>query len=97
LAVSPNRPSPTQIEFVKDKKTKEPFNPKLGISTLIQTTALSPEYGFAIYPGSGTADGVRGDHVLLAPPYNTNKDEIILIATLTEKAIKAVFAKIASP
>jgi adenosylmethionine-8-amino-7-oxononanoate aminotransferase len=85
-----------QIEFVKDKKTKEPFDPKLGIATRVQNAALSPEYGFAIYPGTGTVDGVRGDHVLLAPPYNTNKDEIILIASLTEKVIKDVFAKITS-
>jgi adenosylmethionine-8-amino-7-oxononanoate aminotransferase len=68
----------------------------LGIATRVQNAALSPEYGFAIYPGTGTVDGVRGDHVLLAPPYNTNKDEIILIASLTEKVIKHIFAKITS-
>ena len=31
--------------------------------------------GLSIYPGSGTADGVRGDHVLIAPPYNASDDE----------------------
>jgi len=38
------------------------------------------DLGLACYPSGGTIDGVLGDHVLLAPPYliNTNQiDEIV--------------------
>ena len=36
--------------------------------------------GLCVYPMGGTIDGVRGDHVLLAPPYivrETELDEIV--------------------
>ncbi|KAL1860944.1 putative secondary metabolism biosynthetic enzyme [Paecilomyces lecythidis] len=79
------------IEFVKDRTTKEPFDPKLGIASRIQDLALQPQYGISLYAGSGTVDGIRGDHILIAPPYNTNRDEIILIATVAAKVIQEVF------
>lgn len=40
-----------------------------------------------VYPSPGCADGTRGDHVLLAPPYNVLADEIDLIV---EKLAQAV-------
>ncbi|KAL1979524.1 hypothetical protein VTN96DRAFT_5667 [Rasamsonia emersonii] len=84
------------IEFVKDKKTKEPFDPKLGVSARVQNTALEPAYGISLYAGAGTVDGVRGDHILIAPPYNTTKEEIELIASLTQRVIEDVFSKIST-
>ena len=36
--------------------------------------------GLCVYPMGGTIDGVRGDHVLLAPPFivrETELDEIV--------------------
>ena len=35
--------------------------------------------GLACYPGGGTIDGVRGDHILLAPPYIVTPAEIDLL------------------
>jgi adenosylmethionine-8-amino-7-oxononanoate aminotransferase len=34
------------------------------------------EHGLMCYPGSGTADGMRGDHILLAPPFNVNAGHV---------------------
>ncbi|KAK2751105.1 hypothetical protein FQN57_000180 [Myotisia sp. PD_48] len=79
------------IEFVKDKSSKEPFDPKLAVGTLVQNTALTPKYSFSIYGGSGTKDGKTGDHVLLAPMYNSTRDEIETIAQLTRDVINDVF------
>ncbi|KAJ9297204.1 hypothetical protein DTO271G3_4497 [Paecilomyces variotii] len=79
------------IEFVKDKTTKEPFDSKLGVASRIQNLALQPQYGISLYAGSGTVDGVCGDHILIAPPYNTNKDEIEIIADVAAKVIEEVF------
>jgi adenosylmethionine-8-amino-7-oxononanoate aminotransferase len=37
---------------------------------------------------SGTADGKMGDHVLLAPPYIINEDEIHSVTTLLAESIE---------
>ncbi|KAI2024666.1 hypothetical protein LOZ03_006368 [Ophidiomyces ophidiicola] len=84
------------IEFVQDKATKEPFDPKLAVGNRVQNTALTPKYSFSIYAGGGTADGKRGDHVLLAPPYNITPDEVELIARLTAAVIEDVFTEVNS-
>ncbi|HXZ38160.1 MAG TPA: aminotransferase class III-fold pyridoxal phosphate-dependent enzyme, partial [Thermodesulfobacteriota bacterium] len=75
------------IEFVKDKRTKEPFDPKLKLNGLIGSGAF--EKGLITYPGGGGADGIRGDHILLAPPLIISKEQIdelvrILDQTFTE-------------
>lgn len=53
------------IELVSDKANKTPAYP--AIAAVIKNKAM--EKGLIIYPGSGTADGVSGAHVLLAPPF----------------------------
>lgn len=75
------------VEFVRDKKTKEPFPVSLGIAEKITVTLL--KHGIVVYPGTGGADGENGDHFLLAPPLILTKDqadEIIagLVAGFTE-------------
>jgi len=75
------------IEFVKDKKTKETFDPKLKLNGLIGNRAF--EKGLITYPGGGGADGIRGDHILLAPPLIITEEQIndlvgILDQTFTE-------------
>ncbi|PGH03179.1 hypothetical protein GX51_04214 [Blastomyces parvus] len=82
------------IEFVKDKATKEPFDLSLGIATKIQQTSMTPKYSFSLYAGNGTADGVRGDHVLLAPAYTSTEQDIRTIADLTIGVIEDVFASL---
>ena len=46
--------------------------------------------GLLIYPMGGTVDGVRGDHVLLAPPFICTEAEIDEIAGRLAEAIDAV-------
>ena len=55
------------LELVKDRDTKSPFDPALGIHKKVKNNAF--EQGLVCYPGGGTIDGTRGDHVLLAPPF----------------------------
>lgn len=55
---------------------------------------MDPEFAISLYAASGTADGTRGDHVLLAPPYNVTKEEIDLIVERTGRVIESVFARI---
>ncbi|EEP78091.1 hypothetical protein UREG_02940 [Uncinocarpus reesii 1704] len=82
------------IEFVKDKATKEPFDPQLAVGVRVQNTALTPKYSFSIYAGGGTMDGKRGDHVLLAPAYNVTENDIETISRLTAAVIQDVFQDI---
>ena len=55
------------LELVADRETKRSFEPDLMIHARLKRNAL--DCGLICYPTGGTADGVRGDHVLLAPPY----------------------------
>ena len=55
------------IELVADRTSKAPFDPSLQLHARIKKKAL--ETGLLCYPMGGTLDGVRGDHVLLAPPF----------------------------
>ena len=48
-------------------RTKEPFDPKRKLNAKIKREAMAR--GLLVYPAGGTIDGVRGDHVLLAPPF----------------------------
>ncbi|WP_380057405.1 aspartate aminotransferase family protein [Falsihalocynthiibacter sp. SS001] len=66
------------LEIVKDRETKEPFAPEEAKNKLLKKAAF--EAGLLCYPMGGTIDGVRGDHILLAPPFileDSHIDEII--------------------
>ncbi|MCP5372585.1 MAG: aspartate aminotransferase family protein [Hyphomicrobiales bacterium] len=62
------------VELVADRDSKEPFDPKLGLHKRIKAAAM--DRGLICYPGGGTADGVRGDHILLAPPFIVEAGDI---------------------
>jgi adenosylmethionine-8-amino-7-oxononanoate aminotransferase len=77
------------IELVADRDTKAPFDPSEGVAGRIKKAAFAE--GLICYPMSGTIDGRRGDHILLAPPFiieDTQLDE------LTDKLTAAISAVI---
>ena len=55
------------IELVEDRATKKPFDPAKKVNARLKKEALNA--GLMCYPMGGTLDGVRGDHVLFAPPF----------------------------
>ncbi|MFQ6777258.1 aspartate aminotransferase family protein [Cereibacter sphaeroides] len=66
------------IELVADRETKEPFDPARKLHARIKAEAFAG--GLICYPMGGTLDGVRGDHILLAPPFiisNAELDELV--------------------
>ncbi len=77
------------IEFVEDRLTKQPFDAHLRKSAQFKSAAM--ELGLLCYPGSGTADGTVGDHVLVAPPYIITAEQIELIADKVAEAAALVF------
>ena len=78
------------IELVADRATKEPFDPALRIHARVKARAM--EQGLICYPAGGTVDGVRGDHVLLAPPFIVTDDEVAEIVARLGDAIDAAVA-----
>lgn len=61
------------MEFVRDKKTKEPFPIGQGVAEKVTQKLI--KHGVIVYPGTGNADGENGDQFLLAPPLNITKDQ----------------------
>jgi hypothetical protein len=78
------------VELVADRGTKEPFDPQRKVHSRIKSEAMAR--GLMVYPMGGTADGARGDHVLLAPPFNIDGDAIDQIVERLGDAIDAATA-----
>ncbi len=79
------------IEFVKDKETKEPFDPEIKYYDKVVEQCY--ENGLLIYPGVGTIDGVKGDHIQVAPPLTTTKEEVDEIVKILTESINQVEAQ----
>jgi adenosylmethionine-8-amino-7-oxononanoate aminotransferase len=75
------------IELVSDPETKAPFSADLLVHTNIGARAF--ERGLIVYPGSGNVDGLQGDTVIIAPPYNATDNELNEILELLPPAIEA--------
>jgi adenosylmethionine-8-amino-7-oxononanoate aminotransferase len=78
------------VEFVKNKAMREPFPKEVGIAEKIRQAAL--EKDVLLYPGQGTVDGTRGDHVLLAPAFIIKAEECEQIAAALQYALGKVFS-----
>ncbi len=78
------------IEFVSDRSGRTPFDPARGIAERVKQASL--DRGLAIYPSVGTVDGVRGDHVIVAPPFIATDADLAEIVERLGAAVDAVFA-----
>ena len=76
------------IELVADRKTKEPFPGERKLFMKIRAQAF--DNGLICYPVGGNVDGINGDVVILAPPYNVSDAELTEIAGKMAKSIKQV-------
>jgi adenosylmethionine-8-amino-7-oxononanoate aminotransferase len=75
------------IELVADRGTKEPFDPARKINARVKQAAMAR--GLMVYPMGGTADGQRGDHVLLAPPFIVDAAAVDMIVERLGDAVDA--------
>ncbi len=80
------------IEFVADRMTKAPFPRDRQLYLKIRQRSL--EDGLICYPSGGNVDGVRGDTVILAPPYNATDGELAEIAERFGRAARRALADI---
>jgi hypothetical protein len=65
------------------------LNPRRTFVDII--TGMQTPFNISIYPGAGTADGVNGDHILLAPAYNVTSEDVRMIVDTTVSVIEAFF------
>ncbi len=77
------------FELVADRETKAAFDPSRELAARFRDRAF--ENGLICYPSAGTVDGLRGDHVLVSPPYTISRTEtdlmIELLATTLEQVL----------
>ena len=79
------------IEFVNDKAAREPFPKEASVAEKIRQAAL--QQNVLTYPAQGCVDGLRGDHILLAPPFIISDDECSQIAQSLEFALAQTFGE----
>ena len=72
------------VEIVRDAKTREPFPADAHMAARIQEDTL--EAGVITYPMQGCVDGVRGDHILIAPPYTITSAMIQMLVAGLDRA-----------
>ncbi|KAG7287757.1 hypothetical protein NEMBOFW57_007272 [Staphylotrichum longicolle] len=81
------------IEFVADKEQLSPFPVEDHVAMAICELGLDGKYGIGVYPGTGSFDGIRGDHIIISPAFNVRKDEIEWIVETVGRLIDDFFAE----
>jgi adenosylmethionine-8-amino-7-oxononanoate aminotransferase len=74
------------IEFVQDKSTKQPFDPKQNFAGRVGQAAS--KRGLLVYPMQGCVDGTSGDHLLIAPPAIITPTQVDWATTQLAEAIE---------
>lgn len=81
----------TAIELVMDRKTKAPFPPE--VNAHFQLTDTAYDEGLIVYPRR-PINGLRGDHVLVAPPLIINRREIRELLERLDRALERTAANL---
>jgi adenosylmethionine-8-amino-7-oxononanoate aminotransferase len=78
------------IELVRDAIARVPFPAERGLSFDIGQRAFAD--GLICYPCSGNVDGILGDTIILAPPYNASDAELEEIIVKLTRAVGGALA-----
>ena len=73
------------IEFVKEKDSKEPYPTEVRFNQRVLSNCFKRR--LLVYPGFGSVDGVRGDHIQVAPPFVVTRSQIDEMAEILDAAI----------
>ncbi|MFD2179293.1 aspartate aminotransferase family protein [Veronia pacifica] len=80
------------LELVADKASKMPFKPATQLHKRIKHIAM--QQGLMCYPMAGTIDGQQGHHILLAPPFIINEEEIQHLAERLTRSVNEAIASV---
>jgi adenosylmethionine-8-amino-7-oxononanoate aminotransferase len=75
------------LEFVQNRETREPYPRAARLTESVVRAAR--ERGVLVYSGTGVANGLDGDTILLGPPFVVTDDELIRISDVVTDAIAA--------
>jgi hypothetical protein len=75
------------LELVADRESREPFPRAVGLTEAVVRAARSD--GLLLYSGTGLANGIDGDSILLGPPFVVTDPELERIAEGLRAAIEA--------
>jgi adenosylmethionine-8-amino-7-oxononanoate aminotransferase len=81
------------VELVRDRASKEPFPPAWGVGKRVGAATLAR--GLVSYPGTGTADGAAGDHLLYAPPLVITREQVDEVVKILDESLGAVEMELA--
>jgi adenosylmethionine-8-amino-7-oxononanoate aminotransferase len=81
------------IEFVADRKTKSTFPVDVKLSAMLNDAIF--DCGALVYSGfgKGTADGLRGDHILPSPPLNITSEQVDEMVVAIKAGVEDVFSR----
>jgi adenosylmethionine-8-amino-7-oxononanoate aminotransferase len=80
------------VELVRDRDTREPW-PRA--ARLVETVVrVARDRGLLVYSGTGNANGIDGDVVLLGPPFVIGDDELVRIADVLRESIELAVARV---
>ena len=83
------------VEFVANKMTKAPLDPKLNVARQLRLRGLQIGYDVCIFSSTGCApDGWQGDHFLLAPPLIISPEDVEEIVSRVVRVVDSVFEEI---
>jgi hypothetical protein len=80
------------LELVADRETRAPFARSVRLAESVAGAAM--DAGILVYTGTGNADGVDGDLVILGPPFVITEDELVRLADGVAGAIDAATSRI---
>jgi adenosylmethionine-8-amino-7-oxononanoate aminotransferase len=80
------------LEFVQNRETREPYPRAARLTESVVRAAR--ERGVLVYSGTGVANGLDGDTILLGPPFVVTDDELVRIADVVADAIDAAIEAI---
>jgi len=82
------------IELVADRETHAPFPRAARVTERL--VAAAQARGVLVYSGTGVADGVDGDTILLGPPFVITDDELRRIVDVLGEAVEQVATDVAA-
>jgi adenosylmethionine-8-amino-7-oxononanoate aminotransferase len=75
------------LELVDDRETRRPFPRAARLTETLVRAAR--DRGVLVYSGTGTANGLDGDTILLGPPFVVTDDELVRIADVVAESVAA--------
>jgi len=75
------------LELVDDRETRRPFPRAARLTATLVRAAR--DRGVLVYSGTGTANGLDGDTILLGPPFVVTDDELVRIADVVAESVAA--------